>query len=125
MDCLQKVPKEITTISYENIINKVSGTCLYLSRYDQNLFTTNVENNYFFNLNTFGFFFSLSFFCYSSMMVLKSVLLSALVVCAYAEMAPNYPEPGTIWKAGQEYEISWCNESFYFHAVTLFLNHFF
>lgn len=47
------------------------------------------------------------------MLGLKTVLLSAFIVSVYAEMAPNYPEPGTIWKTGQEYEISWCNAIFY------------
>lgn len=43
-------------------------------------------------------------------MVLTRLLL-AVAACTYAvsaNMAPNYPEPGTIWKAGQEYEITWC-----------------
>lgn len=52
------------------------------------------------------------------MMVLKSVLLSAFVVCVYAEMAPNYPEPGTVWKAGKNYEITWCNVFSKMLAVT-------
>ncbi|KAI8639395.1 hypothetical protein BD408DRAFT_446055 [Parasitella parasitica] len=25
-------------------------------------------------------------------------------------MAPNYPEPGTIWKSGQSYDITWFND---------------
>jgi hypothetical protein len=37
-------------------------------------------------------------------------ITSLLCACVNADMAPNYPEPGTIWKAGQQYEISWCKD---------------
>ncbi|GAA5796852.1 hypothetical protein EDC94DRAFT_655412 [Helicostylum pulchrum] len=44
-------------------------------------------------------------------MFLTKVLIASF--CAYvvvADMAPNYPEPGTIWKSGTEYEISWFDD---------------
>ncbi|KAI9358355.1 hypothetical protein BD770DRAFT_387131 [Pilaira anomala] len=36
----------------------------------------------------------------------------ACISCALvvADMAPNYPEPGTIWKTGEQYEISWFDD---------------
>jgi hypothetical protein len=39
--------------------------------------------------------------------IVASTILSTLVS---ANMAPSYPEPGTIWKTGQEYQITWFND---------------
>lgn len=43
-------------------------------------------------------------------MILARIVFITSLLCAYinADMAPNYPEPGTIWKTGQQYEITWC-----------------
>jgi hypothetical protein len=41
-------------------------------------------------------------------MFLTKVLIASFCAYVVADMAPNYPEPGTIWKSGTEYEISWC-----------------
>ncbi|CAO3642595.1 unnamed protein product [Mucor fragilis] len=45
-------------------------------------------------------------------MILTRFALVASSFCYYvhANMAPNYPEPGTIWKSGQSYEITWFND---------------
>jgi hypothetical protein len=42
-------------------------------------------------------------------MLLARLVFITSLLCAYAnaDMAPNYPEPGTVWKAGEKYEISW------------------
>jgi hypothetical protein len=42
------------------------------------------------------------------MVLTKLFMVVASAIYVSANMAPNYPEPGTIWKAGKEYEISWC-----------------
>lgn len=36
----------------------------------------------------------------------------------HADMAPSYPEPGTVWKAGHQYEIVWGKISMYLSLHT-------
>ncbi|KAI8339427.1 hypothetical protein BC941DRAFT_420460 [Chlamydoabsidia padenii] len=35
------------------------------------------------------------------------LLMILLVMTANANMSPSYPEPGTVWTSGKEYEITW------------------
>ncbi|KAI8069284.1 hypothetical protein BC940DRAFT_298357 [Gongronella butleri] len=37
--------------------------------------------------------------------------LTSLVTLTRANMAPSYPEPGTVWKENQEYEIQWNDDA--------------
>ncbi|KAI7855899.1 hypothetical protein BDC45DRAFT_505020 [Circinella umbellata] len=48
-------------------------------------------------------------------MVFKSFITTSAVVMAFvsgitATMAPNYPQPGTVWTAGKEYQITWADD---------------
>ncbi|KAI7898184.1 uncharacterized protein BX663DRAFT_269628 [Cokeromyces recurvatus] len=45
-------------------------------------------------------------------MFLNQITLLVLFFCSYvfANMAPSYPEPGTVWKSGNSYEITWVND---------------
>ncbi|RCI01943.1 hypothetical protein CU098_007126 [Rhizopus stolonifer] len=44
-------------------------------------------------------------------MLLKVSFISSLL-CSFvcANMAPNYPEPGTVWKTGKQYTITWFDD---------------
>ncbi|KAI8974901.1 hypothetical protein BDB01DRAFT_375540 [Pilobolus umbonatus] len=44
------------------------------------------------------------------MITLSFLSLFMIASCIQAEMAPSYPEPGTVWKAGKEYTISWYDD---------------
>ncbi|KAI9473672.1 MAG: hypothetical protein EXX96DRAFT_578890 [Benjaminiella poitrasii] len=46
------------------------------------------------------------------------ITLLTLLFCSYvcANMAPSYPEPGTVWKTGNTYEITWVNDK---HAPSI------
>ena len=50
-------------------------------------------------------------------MVFKSFITTSAAVMAFvsgiaATMAPNYPQPGTVWTAGKQYQITWGKLSF-------------
>ncbi|KAI8982440.1 hypothetical protein BDF20DRAFT_866944 [Mycotypha africana] len=44
------------------------------------------------------------------MMIKFLITVSILLGYVYANMAPSYPEPGTVWKEGHNYEITWFND---------------
>ncbi|KAI8092659.1 uncharacterized protein BX664DRAFT_327837 [Halteromyces radiatus] len=44
-------------------------------------------------------------------LILAATTLLASSFVADASMAPSYPSPGTVWKAGQQYDILWADDS--------------